>query len=159
MTTIAACFSLGTMAADTRVVLETRDGRYRHAYCNTKLLRTGHWIVGCAGYQEDIDAFFSWLPDRRKRRRRVRHDFEALLLSRDRLLYVADDEAPVAVRVDFMAIGTGAGFALAAMGALQAVGEPPDPRIAVDVACLHDADSAPPIDFLRWKTDARTPAS
>lgn len=156
MTTIAACLSLGMMAADSRAVLETRCGKERHAYPSTKLLRTPHWIVGCAGYQEDIDAFFAWLPDRRRRRRKVRHDFEALLLSRDGLLYANDDEALAPVRVGYMAIGSGGSFALAAMSALHMVGEPPDPRIAVEVACIHDTGSAPPIDFLRWKTDACT---
>lgn len=152
MTTIAASLELGMMASDSRAVLETRRGAERYAYSSTKLLRADGWIVGCAGDQEDIDAFLAWLPDRRKRRRKVKDDFEALLLSRDRLLYVGDDQAPEAVRKGYMAIGTGGGFALAAMNALLRIGAVADPRIAVEVACEHDTYSAPPIDFLRWKS-------
>lgn len=151
MTTIAASLDLQMMAADSRATLYTRAGEQLHAYACMKLIRTKDFIVGCAGEQEDIDAFLAWLADRRKRRRKVREDFGALMLSRKDLFFVGDNSEPERVRTGLMAIGTGGGLALAAMNALVRVGHDPDPRIAVEVACEHDPGSAPPIDFLRWK--------
>ena len=153
MTTIAASLPLGMMAADARTTLVAKDGTELHAYASTKLVRIGEWIVGCAGDDVDIAAFLEWLPDRRKRRGKVTDDFAGLLLSRTRLLFVTDNGPLESVRNGYMGIGTGGGFALAAMGALARIGQPIDPRIAVDVACEHDTGSAPPIDFLTWKKE------
>lgn len=152
MTTIAANLALGVMAADARATLYSRTtGEQLHAFPSTKLQRIGEWIVGCAGNQEDIDAFMRWIHDRRKRRRKVKEDFEALMLSRTKLLYVGDDASPEPVRDGFMAIGSGGGFALASLTTQRLLGLEPDPRLAVSVACVHDTHSAPPIDFLTWR--------
>lgn len=154
MTTIAASLAFGMMAADARTrLISTSTGEDLHAYSSTKLVRLGEWIVGGAGDDVDIDAFLAWLPDRRKRRKKVTDDFAALLLSRTKLIFVTDNGPLESVRNGYMAVGTGGGFALAAMGALARVGHPTDPRIAVEVACEHDTGSAPPIDFLTWKKD------
>lgn len=158
MTTIAASLSLGMMAADSRATLFMRNGDQSHAYPCSKLIRTQHWIIGCAGDQRDIDQFMLWLSDRRKRRRKVIEDFEALMLSRTHLYFITDDCLPEPVRNGFHAIGSGGGYALAALNAMCKVGVDPDPRIAVAVACEHDGNSGPPIDFLRWKLTNAKPA-
>lgn len=151
MTTVAASLQFGMMAADSRGVFYTLGGEQIHAYQCMKLVRLDGWIVGCAGDQEDIDEFMRWLPDRRKKRKKVRDDFAALLLSRKKLMHVTDNTLPDEARGGCMAIGSGGGFALAAMNTMGRISYPPDPRIAVAVACDLDPGTAAPIDFLTWR--------
>jgi hypothetical protein len=151
MTTIAASLALRMMAADSRTTLYASDGTELHAYASTKLVRLPGLIVGCAGEQSDIDAFMTWLADRRRRRPKCGEDFSALMLTHDDLFVVHDNAAPERVRCGFMAVGSGGGFAMAALNAMVRVGHDPDPRIATEVACDHDPHSALPIDFLTWR--------
>ncbi len=150
MTTIAACLELGMMAADSRVTMYLQSGEQLHAYSEGKLIRNRGWIIGCAGNQEDIDAFLLWLPDMRKRRKKVQEDFTALLLSRKRLLVVDDNSVPREVPTGYMAVGSGGGYAMASLNTMLRTGIPLDPRIAVEVACEHDTQSGPPVEFMCW---------
>lgn len=150
MTTIAASLAVGMMAADSRCTLSSGAGDELFAVPSTKLIRTKDWIVGCAGDQEDIDDFVLWIRKRRKKRRKVKGDFFALLLSRTALLWISDNSEPEAARDGYFAIGTGAQFALAVMSYQHYAGLPIDPRDAVRIACKHDTNSAEPIDVLRW---------
>lgn len=155
MTTIAACLASRTMAADSRSVV-TDHAKGDTAIACYKLIRTRSWIIGAAGYEADIQSFIAWARGGRKgKRQKVTHDFEALLLSRTKLLYVSDapGEAtlPEEARDGYMAIGTGSNFALGAMTSCRLLGGlNVDPVHAVQVACQHDPGSREPIDFMEW---------
>lgn len=154
MTTIAASLSRRMMAADARVVVDNKTLGTRVGFTYTKLVRTRDWIVGCAGDVEDIQRFIKWLRAGGKGKRpKVKREFEALLMSRKELLHVGDDEDPGPVRDGYMAIGTGAPFALGSLTTQMLLGEDPDPRVAVTAACHHDPNSREPVDFLTWRVD------
>ena len=147
MTTIAASLDMRMMAADSRVTVVGPKG---FAIPSTKLLRIRDFIVGCAGDYEDIESFLRWLPDQRKKRKKEK-ELSALVLYRNKLFWFTENSEPMFVKSGYMAVGSGGTFALAAMTHMKKTGLPIDPRVAVDVACEHDNNSAPPIDFLTWK--------
>lgn len=151
MTTIAASLPRLMMAADSRVTIENETFDTRLSVGCTKIWRQDGFIVGCAGTTDDIAKFVEWLRDRRRRRARVKSDFEALMLSRTKLYHAADNGVPEEVRGGMMAIGSGGPFALASLTTQSMMGEDPDPALAVAVACHHDPMSREPIDFLTWK--------
>jgi len=154
VTTIAVSLPMLTMAADSRAMIWERKGRAlreSHAVKCYKLVRTRKYIIGCAGDSNDIAEFLRWTREPLTRRRRTKDDFQAVLLSRTGLWWV-DENGPLEVcRTPFYAIGSGSGYAMAAFSAMQRLGAEINPTIAVEVACEHDKNSAPPVDSMRWK--------
>jgi ATP-dependent protease HslVU (ClpYQ) peptidase subunit len=150
MTTIAVSRSLLMMAADGNMTIDGRKTR-----SDPKIIRLRDCIVGIAGDESHIQPLFAWLH--RREGNMPRHkDRTAVLLYRDGRMTTIDAGCAKEVDIpeDHFAIGSGSNFAVAAMDAMEMMGLPVDPRIAVNVACRRDPGSDEPIQVLRWKANA-----
>lgn len=141
MTTIAA--NLEMMAADSLVVVGDLS------FPSIKLVRFEDAIIGAAGDSDACHFFFEWWPLRDKQKFKIPKDLEleALVLTDSGLYrYGASGKADV-VSDGLCAIGSGASLALASLDTQVKMGHSPDPRIAVEVACLRNPNSALPVQF------------
>lgn len=146
MTTICVSRALRMMAAESNELVGEPERRSRST---PKLYRARDYIVGCCGDSDQIDRFEQWL--KRRDGKRPRGNYEALLLYRDgRITHFYGSARETEISEDYYAIGTGESFAVAALDALELMGLPLDPRIAVQVACRRDPGSAEPINAMRW---------
>lgn len=138
MTTIIA--TRKEMVADSRTSWDVD-------YCTTpgKIEVVRRCVIGCAGDTPAINKFLTWF---RKPRSEVEpffagtdgdDSFVALALARNGLFLYADSCVPMRIGDEFMGIGSGGGFAKAAMMA-GATSER-----AVEIACMCDKNSGPPI--------------
>jgi len=115
-----------------------------------KLFRDKYWLVGMAGNVSNCEPFLKWL---RNRETRMPGGVTALLLYRDgRIGWFLEGPGEQMVVDDYFAIGSGFQHALGALDAMDDLGLPTDPRIAVRAACRRDTGSAEPVLSLRWKT-------
>ena len=139
MTTIAC--NKDVMCADSKVTMEGREDR---TYEAAKLLVTKNGdILGAAGSNDNCEIFFKWYGTKKKKPK-IQGDFEALVLSKDGQLFFYDETFSCdKLNNDFYAVGSGGNAARAAMfmGA--------DPVRAVEIACLVDPHSGPPVQIIR----------
>lgn len=149
MTTICVSRELRMMAAESNEVW-FRGGKPRmRSRSPSKLYRSRDYIVGMCGDSGLIARYMGHLRGRAAKP--PKGEYEALFLYRDgRIVHVAGDGAARPIVEDYYAIGSGEEFAFAAMDALEIMGLPLDPRIAVRVACRRDPASAEPINSMRW---------
>lgn len=137
MTTIAVDAVAGVMAADSK----TSDGSVK--WTAQKIERIGESLYGAAGEVQDIEAFLAWRRRGTPPKPRIRDEaFVALELNKDGLFRWEYKLKPFPPGSDKHAIGTGAMAAMAAfeMGASA--------ERAVEVACMVDDGSGPPLQVL-----------
>ena len=143
MTTILADWHLGVIAADT----SAQDGD-RQWLGERKVFRVGAWLLAFAGSVEERGAFIQWWRDGRPERT-VRFKYSSALAMHATEGLLMFNGCTLAIPVDHgrEAIGTGAKCAMAAYEALGWL----DPRMAVRIACKHDAGSRPPVRVYKLK--------
>lgn len=142
MTTIAA--NLEMMAADSLVVVGDLS------FPSIKLVRFPDAIVGAAGDSDACHAFFEWWPVRKTQQFRLPTrglELEALVLTPTGLYRYGAAGKPDVVSDGLCAIGAGASLALASLDTQKKLGADPDPRLAVEVACLRNPQSDLPVQF------------
>ncbi len=135
MTTIAANFLTGEMAADSMV---SSDDSY---YLINKLRRGKGCIYGGAGDFEKLLKFYQVLDQGGDLDSDT--DISILMLNAQGLWVYESSVIPVPIKNSFFAIGTGAGYAMGAMHLGKS------PREAVEIACLYDTSSHGPIDEMK----------
>lgn len=137
MTTVAA--NRSCMAADSKVTVNDSE-----SYSARKIERIGDAIVGAAGHNRAINKFLRWVRrgGGRKPRMVKGDELDAIVLTPAGLFRVDCQFDWEPVKDEFLAIGSGAMAALAAMHCGL------NPEGAVEIACRVDCDSAPPVDVL-----------
>lgn len=132
MTTIA--ISDGLIAADSLVC------RNYTVFGATRKIRAvdssvyGSGFAAACGRLQDLEVFCGWLKDCGEKPK-LDEGFEGVFLTSHNLLQMDDGLVPYVVSGPFFALGSGADFALGAMGAGAG------PKEAVDIACRFDAAS------------------
>jgi hypothetical protein len=134
MTTIAAKASTGEIAADSMV---SGDDSF---YLVTKLRRGENSIYGACGDWDKILSFYQALESKSSPDSDT--DVTVLELRSDGIWIYESTIIPAKIKNDFYAIGTGAGYALAAMHLGLS------PAEAVKLACLYDTSSHEPVDAM-----------
>jgi hypothetical protein len=143
MTTIAADFSAGVMAADSRVVVDDLG-----AYGTSKLRRIKGSIFGCCGTNcGKVAAVLDWIeagkPEKKRPNITDKDDFFLLEMRSDGLYFWDTDLLPERLDEPHYGIGSGRKIAIYCMRYLGM-----DPTQAVHEACKVDVVySAPPV---RW---------
>ncbi len=136
MTTIVA--TLDRMCADSRCNLG--DGVFT---TTPKIFEVRGALIGTAGDFGVGERFMDWYGTGRvipKVRVGKKETFEALVLTPAGLFLYGDDWSPIPIADGVFAIGTGGHSALAALRGFNST-----PERAVEVACLIDTNSAPPV--------------
>ena len=144
MTTIAANRTM--IASDSKVTMESRtDSRN---FLASKLEEKGGDFIGTAGTVDYCEQFLSWYGSKKKKPHFPKDaDFEALILTKDgRLIHFDETLTRSVLRDPFFAVGSGAHAALAAMHLGC------DPSRAVEIACLVDPFTGPPVQHLSLQT-------
>jgi len=136
MTTIAAKASTGEIAADSMV---SGDDSF---YLVTKLRRGENSIYGACGDWDKILSFYQALESKSSPDSDT--DVTVLELRSDGIWIYESTIIPAKIKNDFYAIGTGAGYALAAMHLGLS------PAEAVKLACLYDTSSHEPVDAMTF---------
>ena len=141
------------MAADSRVTMDSEAGGSRVFDCEKlyrKTIKNGRSkhtvIIGLAGESEPGLVYLDWYGSKLPPPQSLLDgdaDFTALLLTPDGLFEAGKYCRPERVLNKFYAVGSGA---KAAMGAMYAGC---NARRAVEIACLVDPYSAPPIRTMR----------
>jgi hypothetical protein len=141
MTTIAANREM--MAADSLVVVGDLS------FPSIKLVRFEDAIIGAAGDSDACHLFFEWWPIREKSRFKLPKEFEleALVLTHSGLYRYGTTGKADVVSDGLCAIGSGASLAIASLDTQVKMGHSPDPRIAVEMACLRNPNSALPVQY------------
>lgn len=146
MTTIAV--RMGVMAADSRVTHDSEGGGSRVTRC-VKLLRVRDALVGLSGESEPGLIFLDWYKSGKREAPGVlidgEADFTALVLTPKGLFEYGKYCRPEKILDKFWAIGSGTKAALGAMH-MGASAER-----AVEIACLIDPYTAPPIHVMKLK--------
>ena len=91
-------------------------------------------FAAACGRLQDLEVFCGWLKDCGEKPK-LDEGFEGVFLTSHNLLQMDDGLVPYVVSGPFFALGSGADFALGAMGAGAG------PKEAVDIACRFDAAS------------------
>jgi hypothetical protein len=138
MTTIAARFSTLEIAADSRV---SGDDIQYHV---EKLRRGVQSIYGGAGDWDKLLAMFQAIEGG-KTSLEDDCDVEILELRNDGIWVYESTMIPAKIKNDFYAIGTGSGYAIAAMHLGKS------PKEAVEIAAIYDPGTGGPIDC--WKLE------
>ena len=134
MTTIAACFSKGEIAADSMVSLEGA------CYSVSKLRKGAISVFGATG---EWDACLKFLQAMEQGKLdEIETDVTVLELRKDGLWVYEGCPIPAKIKNDFYAVGTGAAYAIAAMR----LGSTPTEAVAI--ACEFDPSSRLPVDTL-----------
>ena len=134
MTTIAACFSKGEIAADSMVSLEGA------CYSVSKLRKGAISVFGATG---EWDACLKFLQAMEQGKLdEIETDVTVLELRKDGLWVYEGSIIPAKLKNDFYAVGTGAAYAIAAMR----LGSTPTEAVAI--ACEFDPSSRLPVDTL-----------
>jgi len=136
MTTIAAKASTGEIAADSMV---SGDDSF---YLVEKLRRGENSIYGACGDWDKILSFYQALESKSSPDSDT--DVTVLELRSDGIWIYESTIIPAKIKNDFYAIGTGAGYALAAMHLGLS------PAEAVKLACLYDTSSHEPVDAMTF---------
>jgi hypothetical protein len=141
VTTIAAKFSTGEIAADSMV---SGDDSF---YLVEKLRRGKDCVYGACGEWEKILKFYQVLESGGDLDSDT--DVTVLELRHDGIYIYESTIIPARIKNDFWAIGTGANFAIAAMhmGA--------SPRDAVAISCMYDTTYHEPIDEVKLMGKSR----
>jgi hypothetical protein len=141
MTTIAARFSTGEIAADSMV---SGDDSF---YLVEKLRRGKDCVYGACGDWDKILKFYQAMELGSDLDSDI--DVTVLELRNDGIYIYESTIIPARIKNDFWAIGTGANFAIAAMhmGA--------SPRDAVAISCTYDTSSHEPIDEVKLMGKSR----
>jgi hypothetical protein len=141
MTTIAATRTM--MAADSLVVVGDLS------FPSIKLVRFADAIMGAAGDSDACHLFYEWWPQRLTEKFKLPKglELEVLVLTRDGLYRYGEQGKPDIVSNGMCAVGTGASFALGSLDTQVRYGQEPDPRIAVEMACLRNPNSRPPVQY------------
>ena len=134
MTTIAAKFSTGEIAADSMV---SGDDSF---YLVEKLRKGQESIYGGCGDWDKLLKFYNSLESGADLDSDT--DVTVLELRSDGIWIYESTIIPAKIKNDFWAIGTGANFAIAAMHLGLT------PAEAVKLACLYDTSSHEPIDVM-----------
>ena len=145
MTTIAAKFSTGEIAADSMV---SGDDSF---YMVEKLRRGKESVYGACGNWDACLKFLSAISEG-KQELDSDLDVTVLELRHDGIWVYESTIIPARIKNDFWAVGTGANFAIAAMHLGMS------PTEAVNLACLYDSSSHGPVDtmMLDQKVPKRT---
>lgn len=132
MTTIAVRFSTGEMAADTLV---SADGILYNT-SKVRKMKTGY--VGAAGDWQHVVQFFERLPEGKP----LENDcnIDAIELRADGIYVYEQSIVPCRINQDFFAIGSGCGYAIAAMHYGKS------PKEAVELAVMYDRNTRGPIE-------------
>lgn len=140
MTTIAA--NRDRMVSDSKVTME--GGHGDRVYQAQKIVIYKGDLIGCAGANEQIEAFLKWYGTKKKKPQFPRDtDFEALVLTKEgRLLAYDETLSRDVVTGDFYAIGSGGSAALGALYAGVSI------ETAVEIACRIDPHSGLPLQVL-----------
>jgi hypothetical protein len=135
MTTIAAQFSTKEIAADRMI---SGDGLQ---YAVIKLKKRKSSFIGAAGEWHQILEFYRRLSTKKP----LDNDFDIVAIElRNTGIWVYENSIiPMKIEQDFYAIGTGSGYAMAAMHLGKS------PREAVEIAALYDPGTRGPIDVLK----------
>lgn len=135
MTTVAARFSTLEIAADSMV---SGDDSF---YLVEKLRVGKTSIYGGCGDWDKLLKFYQSIESGGE----VDSDMDVTVLElrNDGIWIYESTIIPARIKNDFWAVGTGANFAIAAMHLGKS------PKEAVEIACLYDTSSHPPIDHLK----------
>jgi hypothetical protein len=141
VTTVAAKFSTGEIAADSMV---SGDDSF---YLVEKLRRGKDCVYGACGDWDKILKFYQAMESGGDLDSDI--DVTVLELRHDGIYIYESTIIPARIKNDFWAIGTGANFAIAAMhmGA--------SPREAVAISCMYDTSSHEPIDEVKLRGKSR----
>ena len=137
MTTIAARFSTREIAADSMC---SSDEAF---YLVEKLRKGKDSIYGGCGDWDKLLKFYQAIETNEEIKKPADLDVTVLALKNDGIWIYESTIIPARIKNDFWAIGTGAGYAIAAMHLGLS------PREAVAVACLYDTSSHEPIDTMK----------
>ena len=140
MTTIAA--NHARMVSDSQVTMEGGNGD--RVYQAQKIIRFKGDLIGCAGSNQQIEAFLAWYGTKKKKPQFPKDvDFEALILTSKGDLFAYDETLSRDKLVgDFYAIGSGGSAALGALYAGASLEQ------AVTIATRIDPYSGLPIQTL-----------
>lgn len=141
MTTIAATRT--KMVSDSQVTMEGASGDRKYQAQKIQVHPNGD-LVGCAGANEQIEAFMKWYGTKKKKPQFPKDtDFEALILTKKGQLIAYDETLSRDVLVgDFYAVGSGGSAALGALYAGATI------ESAVEIATRIDPYSGLPIQVL-----------
>ena len=135
MTTIAASVRFNEIAADSMI-----SGQDTH-YAVSKLRSLRSSAIGAAGDWRHILEFYKRLA--RKKALDADCDISAIELRRDGIWVYESTVIPARIEQDFFAVGTGAGYAIAAMHLGKS------PQEAVEIAALFDPNTRGPVHVLK----------
>ena len=141
MTTVVATNEV--MASDSKITMESKtDSR---SYTASKILVKNGDLLGTAGTVDYCERFIDWYGTKKKKPHFPKEaDFEGLVLTKEgKLIHYDETLARNVVRDPFFAIGSGSHAALAALHLGC------DAVRAVEIACLVDPFSGPPVQIGR----------
>jgi hypothetical protein len=131
VTTVAACVRFNQIAADSMI-----SGQDTH-YAVSKLRKLRSSAIGAAGDWSQILEFYKRLA--RKKPLESDCDISALELRRDGIYVYESTIIPARIEQEFFAVGSGAGYAIAAMHLGKS------PQEAVEIAALFDPNTRGPV--------------
>ena len=139
------------MASDSKVSVENKGIDYP----TVKIVRRKKQVIGAAGHAGDCTRFIKWasteFSDKEPKWSLPEGDEDSVigLILKDDGIYIwtQGDPEPEKVESTFYAVGSGGKAARAVMH----MGG--DPIKAVEIACLVDPYSAPPVQILKLKND------
>jgi ATP-dependent protease HslVU (ClpYQ) peptidase subunit len=134
VTTIAARFSTREIAADSMI-----SGEDTH-YATQKLRKKRLSIIGAAGEWKHVLEFYKRLQTRKSLENDC--DISAIELRHDGIWVYESTIIPTRIEQDYFAIGTGSGYAIAAMYLGKT------PKEAVEIAALFDPCTRGPITVM-----------
>lgn len=145
MTTIAIDTRVGKIVADTQI---SGDTIYRTS--KIRVLSDGSLFAG-AGHIKSIEMTRIWMdtgimPDYTRILEDINtYDFSCFIWNTEGVRLIGTELTPLLLRDKYMAIGSGAHYALAAMDAGAPIEQ------AVRIACERDSNSSAPIDVVKAK--------
>lgn len=148
MTTVIACRSTRTMVADSRIV--HGDVKFTS---RKKIQKVGNYLAGVAGdygpaltYLKTFEEAALQLDGRSiPRLEPFEQEFELMVLSRHGLWLYSSDGSAMEVEDDYYFIGSGGGFAGAALMTQELLLQSCNLEMALEVACEFDPNSALPL--------------
>lgn len=132
MTTIAARFSTREIAADTLI---SADGILYNA---SKIRKTKNGYFGASGDWQHVVQFFERLQEGKPLENDW--DVDGMELREDGIYVYEQSIIPCKIQQDFFAIGSGCGYAIAAMHYGKS------PKEAVELAVMYDRNTRGPIE-------------
>lgn len=139
MTTIAVNREM--MVADSKVTMEAKTQDRVYQAQKLWVTKKGD-IIGCAGPNEEIEAFIRWYGSRKKKPRF--QELEAVVLTKKGEIIAYDETlAKDTITGLFYAIGSGGQAALGAMEAGASITQ------AIEIACRVDPSSGLPVQIIR----------